>query len=120
LAKEWKAAMFKQIEEINTRPEPFQFYTAEYLWTDEHTSAQMLKFHLDGEIDVSSRNTAFIDRSADWMVSRFGIGAGIKNADFGCGPGLLPSKVIIRISQAHPFHRKAENLQLLQRNDSTC
>lgn len=85
--------MFKHLEEINTPPEPFQFYTAEYLWTDEHTSEQMLKFHLDGEIDVSSRNAAFIDRSVDWMVSHSGIRAGMKIADFGCGPGLYATRL---------------------------
>lgn len=85
--------MFKHLEEINTPPEPFHFYTAEYLWTDEHTSEQMLKFHLDGEIDVSSRNAAFIDRSVDWMVSHFGIRAGMKIADFGCGPGLYATRL---------------------------
>jgi hypothetical protein len=30
--------MFKELEEINLRPAPFQFYTAKELWTDEHTS----------------------------------------------------------------------------------
>ena len=34
--------MFKELEKINERPEPFQFYTASDLWTDEHTSEQML------------------------------------------------------------------------------
>jgi hypothetical protein len=34
--------MFKELERINERPEPFQFYTASDLWTDEHTSKQML------------------------------------------------------------------------------
>ena len=120
MAKEWKEVMFKQLEEINTPPEPFRFYTAEHLWTNEHTSEQMLKYHLDKGTDIASRNSEFINRSVDWMVSHFGIKAGIKNADFGCGPGLLPSKVTIRMSQEHPFHRKAENLKLLQRNDSAC
>jgi len=53
--------MFERLEEINTKPDPFQFYTAADLWTDEHTSEQMLKFHLDQEMDVASRNHAFID-----------------------------------------------------------
>ena len=39
--------MFNKLKEINSRPEPFEFYTADALWTDEHTSEQMLKFHLD-------------------------------------------------------------------------
>jgi hypothetical protein len=59
--------MFKLIEEINSRPRPFQFYTAEKLWTDEHTSKQMLQFHLNESIDVSSRNKEFIDRSVEWI-----------------------------------------------------
>ena len=30
--------MFGKLETINSRPAPFRFYTAEELWTDEHTS----------------------------------------------------------------------------------
>ena len=33
-------------------PTPFEFYTADELWTDEHTSSKMLEFHLDGAIDL--------------------------------------------------------------------
>jgi len=80
--------MFEKLEEINARPKPFEFYTASDLWADDYTSKQMLSFHLNGEIDVSSRNTAFIDRSVEWIVSHFKIGKGAKIADFGCGPGL--------------------------------
>ncbi len=28
--------MFKELEEINSRPAPFQFDTADELWADEH------------------------------------------------------------------------------------
>jgi hypothetical protein len=34
--------LFKDLKEINSRPKPFQFYTADELWTNEHTSKQML------------------------------------------------------------------------------
>lgn len=85
--------MFEQLEKINTPPEPFEFYTARELWTDDHTSEQMLRFHLDDKIDASSRNAAFIDRSANWIASRFDIGAGKKIADFGCGPGLYAARL---------------------------
>ena len=88
--------MFIQLEEINTPPEPFQFYTAADLWTDEHTSKQMLRFHLDEGLDVSSRNIAFIDRSVDWIVSHFNIDTGKKIADFGCGPGLYTTRLARR------------------------
>jgi hypothetical protein len=63
--------MFKELEEINYRPEPFHFYSAEELWTDKHTSKKMLEFHLNESIDVSSRNTDFINRSVDWISSHF-------------------------------------------------
>ncbi len=80
--------MFRELKELNSRPSPFQFYTADELWTDEHTSRQMLKYHLDESIDVSSRNGSFIERSVEWIVSRFGVSKDTEIADFGCGPGL--------------------------------
>ena len=80
--------MFKQLEEINSRPSPFQFYTADELWTDEYTSKIMLEYHLNESLDLSSRNRVFIERSADWVISHFGLDANTRIADFGCGPGL--------------------------------
>jgi SAM-dependent methyltransferase len=85
--------MFEELERINQRPEPFQFYTASDLWTDEHTSKQMLAFHLNEAVDVSSRNAEFIDRSVEWIASEFNIGRDFKIADFGCGPGLYAERL---------------------------
>ncbi len=85
--------MFEELEKINTRPKPFELYTAGNLWADEHTSKQMLSFHLNGEIDVSSRKTTFIDKSVEWICSHFSVGAGKKIADFGCGPGLYTTRL---------------------------
>ena len=62
---------FELLEEINHRPKPFEHYTASDLWTDEHTSKQMLSCHLNDDIDLSSRKISFIDRSVDWIVSAF-------------------------------------------------
>lgn len=80
--------MFDEFERINEQPKPFEFYTASDLWADEHTSAKMLAFHLNEDIDISSRNAQFINRSVEWIASRFNIGKDTKIADFGCGPGL--------------------------------
>jgi cyclopropane fatty-acyl-phospholipid synthase-like methyltransferase len=80
--------MFDQLETIFDRPKPFEFYTAHELWTDEHTSARMLAYHLNEEVDLASRSAEFIDRSVEWIVSQLGVGKGTKIADFGCGPGL--------------------------------
>ena len=85
--------MFSELQAINARPKPFQFYTASELWTDPHTSERMLEFHLNGAVDVSSRRTAFIDQSVEWIVSRFGVGPGTRVADLGCGPGLYTTRL---------------------------
>ncbi len=80
--------MYEKLEKINSRPEPFQFYTAEELWADPCTSKKMLEFHLNEAIDVSSRKMEFIRRSVSWMADRFSIGQNTGIVDFGCGPGL--------------------------------
>lgn len=85
--------MFEELERINERPKPFEFYTASDLWTDEHTSKQMLSFHLNEANDVSSRNAEFINRSVEWIATEFNIGADFKIADFGCGPGLYAARL---------------------------
>ncbi len=84
--------MFKELKEINSRPEPFQFYTADELWTNEYTAQQMLSYHLNEDIDMSSRNKNFIDNSCNWIAEHFNI-ADKKVADFGCGPGLYATKL---------------------------
>jgi SAM-dependent methyltransferase len=88
--------MFRELEDINTRPEPFEFYTASDLWTDEYTSEQMLTYHLNADVDLSSRNEDFINRSVEWIVSRFAFAPGTKIADFGCGPGLYATRLAQR------------------------
>ena len=85
--------MFKELKDINSRPVPFEFYTADELWTNEHTSKQMLAYHLNESIDVSSRKAEFIDRSVEWIVSHFGVDGDSEIADFGCGPGLYASRL---------------------------
>ncbi len=84
--------MFHEIKTINSRPEPFEFYTAHDLWADAHTSKAMLEYHLNEAIDVSSRNRPFIERSSEWIASRFNLGDGAAVADFGCGPGLYTTR----------------------------
>lgn len=79
--------MFKELLDINSRPLPFEFYTAPELWTDKHISKQMLNYHLHPEIDAASRNAVFISESTKWIIDRFNLSSGIKTADFGCGPG---------------------------------
>lgn len=88
--------MFEQLARINERPAPFEFYSAGDLWTDEHTSARMLSFHLDETIYIASRKAEFIDRSVEWIVSRFKIDRDFAIVDFGCGPGLYTTRLAKR------------------------
>ncbi|SEH07616.1 class I SAM-dependent methyltransferase [Candidatus Venteria ishoeyi] len=83
--------MYTQLKEINHKPKPFEFYTADSLWADPHTSEQMLSYHLNEDVDLASRNKVFIEKSIDWIVSHFSIGEQTKVCDFGCGPGLYTS-----------------------------
>ena len=88
--------MFNELKDINSRPAPFQFYTADELWTDEYTSKQMLEYHLNESVDLSSRNKDFIEQSVEWIVSRFQVGSDTSIADFGCGPGLYANMLAER------------------------
>ena len=85
-------SLFYILESANKKPAAFSVYTVKELWTDEHTSEQMLAYHLNGEIDVSSRRTRFIDDSVRWMTKCFDLSASSRIIDFGCGPGLYTSR----------------------------
>ena len=84
--------MYEELKKINERPKPFEFYTASDLWTDEYLSKQMLSYHLNEDVDLSSRNTKFITCSVEWIDSCFDI-RGKRVADFGCGPGLYTTRL---------------------------
>lgn len=91
--------MFETLKNLNIRPQPFEFYTADQLWTDDHISERMLAYHLDEEGDLSSRNAVFIDQSVDWMASYFCIAESTRIADFGCGPGLYTTRLARKQAQ---------------------
>lgn len=80
--------MFKALKKINSRPLPFEIYSASDLWTDDHISKQMLNYHLNPEVDAASRNAEFISKSTAWIIDYFNLTSNKKVADFGCGPGL--------------------------------
>jgi|MTBAKSStandDraft_2_1061841.scaffolds.fasta_scaffold02193_20 SAM-dependent methyltransferase len=69
-------------------PPPFGIETVKELWTDPYTSGQMLRFHLDDDVDAASRKKSFIHRSVSWILDEFSLQPGQAVIDFGCGPGL--------------------------------
>ncbi|WP_217358921.1 class I SAM-dependent methyltransferase [Ruegeria sp. HKCCA5491] len=84
--------MFVLLDEINSKPGVFSSYTASALWADKYRSKQMLEFHMNEAINLSSRRADFIERSSDWIIDHFEIGMGKSVCDFGCGPGLYTSR----------------------------
>ena len=87
------AVFFDALERINERPALYSRYTADALWTSPDISDMLLRFHLDGEVDVASRRTDFIEASVDWLVSAFELGPGKRVIDLGCGPGLYTNRL---------------------------
>ena len=53
----------------------------------------MLSYHLNETVDISSRNAEFINRSVEWIASRFNVGKDTSIVDFGCGPGLYSTRL---------------------------
>jgi len=85
--------MFKELEKINSRPAPFQFYTADALWTDNYTSKKMLESHLNEDFEVSIQNREFINCSVDWIDNHFGLNQNRRVVDFGCGMGSYATRL---------------------------
>ena len=83
---------FTFLADVFERPPVFGEYTTDRLWQDEHISQRMLEMHLDEDAELASRPHAFIERSAEWMKSRFQIGTKTVVFDYGCGPGLYTSR----------------------------
>jgi len=93
------AILFDTLERIGRRPEVYSRYTADALWASPDISEMMLRYHLDGAVDLASRRTEFIEASFDWIMAKFGLGAGSKVIDLGCGPGLYANRLARRGAQ---------------------
>lgn len=103
--------MYDFMLQTNRRPAPFSEYTTKELWTDPHTSEQMLAYHLNENIDAASRNPAFVERSVEWIVSHFGLTSESRVADFGCGPGLYAHRLAHAGSKVTGIDFSANSLQ---------
>ena len=88
--------MFSILEQITSRPKPFEIYDPEMLWDDDHISKQLLQLHLDPTAGIVSRSSKFLDRSITWLDSQLNITDGTLIADFGCGPGLYAVRFALK------------------------
>lgn len=62
------------------------------LWQDPYLSQLLLKQHLNPHIENASRTHAFIESSAQWIISHIKDQSSI--LDLGCGPGLYANHFI--------------------------
>lgn len=91
--------MYEQLKALLTPPSPFSAYTAADLWTDPHRARQMLRHHLDVNIEAASRTGDFIQRSLIWITETFEVGPDVSICDFGCGPGLYTLPLALQGAQ---------------------
>lgn len=83
--------LLDQLLALRNQPAPFS--PGEPLfWDDPHISSQMLKVHLDPQVEAASRTPMTIDRSVDWLTRTLGLNPGASLLDLGCGPGLYASR----------------------------
>lgn len=68
------------------KPELYEKGTS-FMWTDEHISKQLLKIHINPDIDLGSRKMATIKKTADWIIDKKE-NEKLEILDLGCGPGL--------------------------------
>jgi SAM-dependent methyltransferase len=85
--------LFETLERIGRRPEVYSRYTTDALWSSPDISEMMLRYHLDGQVDLASRRTEFIDASLAWIAAHFDLGPGKRVIDLGCGPGLYTNRL---------------------------
>jgi SAM-dependent methyltransferase len=83
--------IISQLIRLQQKPDPFTPGEALF-WDDPHISSQMLKAHLNPEIDAASRQPETIDRSVKWLMKLLGLKTGDTILDLGCGPGLYASR----------------------------
>ncbi len=72
---------------ISQRSEPYE-RSDHFIWTDDHVGRQMLKYHLDPDLDSASRKLVAIDQQVRWIADHVGQKPGTRVLDIGCGPRL--------------------------------
>ena len=69
------------------KPQLFEKSTHKF-WDDEYVSEQMLKFHLNPDIEAASKTKQTIKSEADFIIKSTSMSDGSAVLDLGCGPGL--------------------------------
>jgi ubiquinone/menaquinone biosynthesis C-methylase UbiE len=57
-------------------------------WDDPYIASQMMKFHLDPNVEAASKRHAVIDAECAFLAKALNLKSGMTLVDLGCGPGL--------------------------------
>jgi len=84
---------FTKIIHAREKPEVYEPGDA-VMWTDDHISGELLKMHLDPEIDSASRKRESIEKTHQF-ITKHCTHPGMHVLDLGCGPGLYTEKLAL-------------------------
>lgn len=79
--------MNKLFKIISTRPALYE-QSPDNIWTDAYISQNMLKAHLNENLDSATRNIRFVKNSVDWIAAYLPPADYPHLLDLGCGPGI--------------------------------
>lgn len=77
----------KALKNSIAKPEIFKKSTDKF-WDDEYISEQMLKFHLNPEVEAASKTKETIEAETDFIIKFTNMDNEKTVLDLGCGPGL--------------------------------
>lgn len=83
--------MQEKLKKLLTPPALYEKTTTAF-WNDTHISKQMLKAHLNPNIEGASRTKKFIDESVAWIHQMIPPTSNPLLLDVGCGPGIYAEK----------------------------
>ncbi|WP_144208898.1 class I SAM-dependent methyltransferase [Shewanella donghaensis] len=109
--------MFKELNQIQKKPEVFSVYTTDTLWTEPHLAEQMLQAHLSQETPMASRPLIAIDRVVTWLDKMFELN-GKSICDLGCGPGLYAEKYASLGAKVHGVDFSNNSIQYAKKSAS--
>lgn len=79
--------MLQAIRKYAQKPALYQKSKAKF-WDDPYISQNMLKAHLDPDLESATRKLDFVQQSVDWISTVLPVNKHKRLIDLGCGPGI--------------------------------